>query len=182
MKINRVYFVLLFVFLLGCKEKASKDIPVEYDSMLQIEVGSGETVEAINFNDGNVDIAATCYIPVPSKGGPGHVLSYCDGLMVELTWDKVEPFENAGKPGVAFKGFRWRIANFLRENESTSGKSDWGLPHTEYFNTEFKTLVSSVPLKRFSNSKEPSAFSMIRARWLPKMIDVPEIQLKNSFE
>ncbi len=182
MKMYIVCCILLSVSLLGCKKKASNDIPVEYDSMLQFEVGSSETIEAVNFNDGNVDIAATCYIPVPSKSGAGRVLAYCDGLMVELTWNKVEPFENAGKPGVVFKGFQWRIANFLRENESTSGKSDWGSPQTEYFSSEFKTLGSSVPLKRFSNSNEPRAYSMIRARWLPKMIDVPEIQLKNSFE
>ena len=186
MRIYLACFVLSLVFLLGCSEKTPNDMPVAYDSMLQFDVGSGETPEAVHSGDGNIHVAATCYIPVPTKGGPGHVLSYCNGLMVELRWNKVERVEirlqNGSRSDLVFSGFQWRIANMLRENQSTSGRSNWGLPDSKTFCREFKTLGSTVRLKRLSNSKEPSAYQMIRARWLPKMIDVPEIQLKNGFD
>ena len=181
MKIYLCLFAFASALLLGCNNKTPNEVPVEYNSMIQFDVGSAETPEAAYSGDGNIHVAATCYIPVPSKGGSGHVLSYCNGLMVELRWNKVEPLEIGSQSGVVFSGFQWRIANMLRENESTAGKPNWNQPDTKTFYRKFKTLISSVPLKRFSNSKEPGAYQMIRARWLPKMIEVPEIHLKNDF-
>ncbi len=67
MKICPLLLVLSSVLLLGCNEKGTNDIPVAYDSMLQFDVGSGETPEAVHSDDGNIHVAATCYIPVPSK-------------------------------------------------------------------------------------------------------------------
>ena len=81
--------VLLPFLVLGCKEQGTNGSAAEHDSMLEFEVGYADTRNGAYNNTGDIHVAAKCYIPVPSKGGPGHVLSYCNDLLVEMKWSKV---------------------------------------------------------------------------------------------
>ncbi len=175
--------ILLPIFLLGCKDKGMNGSTAEYESMLQFDVGCADTRNGAYNNTGDIHVAATCYVPVPSQGGPGHVLSYCNDLLVEVKWSKVEPFRHVSKPGVVFTDLRWRIGNRLREDVGTTRTFGWTgpiNPNTKGFSQDYETLTTAVSFNHSSTDPNDGPFLMLRARWVPTKINPPEIQLQRS--
>ena len=175
--------ILLPIVLLGCKEKGVNESAAEYDSILQFEVGSADTRNGAYNDTGDIHVSGKCYIPVPSEGGPGHALSYCNDMLVELKWSKVEPFRHESKPGIVFTDFRWRIGNRLREGDGTTRTFGWTgpiNPNTRGFSHDYETLVTAVSFNHSSTDPNDGPFLLIRARWLPKKINPPEIQLQKT--
>ena len=176
--------IVTCLVLLGCRD-ADRGVPdAEYDSMLQFQVGHTATREGATRGSGGVHVAATCHVPVPSQGGPGHVLSYCGGLLVEMKWSGVRPLRDSPKPGLVFSDLRWRVGNRLMESSQDSRTLDgWHgpiEPGTSTFTEDYRLLVTPVSFRHTAKDAHKGPFLMVRARWQQGKLKPPDIQLREK--
>ena len=61
--------LLLGLFILGCEGDNGNS--AEYDSTLEIQVGCSDVPQVAADSGGQVYVAATCRVPVPSERGAG---------------------------------------------------------------------------------------------------------------
>jgi hypothetical protein len=178
--------IIFTVLLVGsCKRNSTPQEPVKYDSCLEFQVALRMTPLNVGdgYNDGEFKVITSNIVPIHREGGPGHVVSDVNGVIVEMQWSDVEP---AGRNGVNFTDFRWIIRNRLLCSDSeTRWWSDWSgrvSPNTQGFSTEFDALVTPVSIhpKSHDSAERPPPILFLRCRWLPSLPKVPDIDLRNN--
>lgn len=159
-----VWLAIAVVALVSGCGGQKKIVPdTEYNSAIEVRIGIADSTDAPE-----TAVVAKCLVPVPRQGGKGRVLASCDGMVVEMVWDKAESLRGMGtKEGVLFTDFGWRIRNRLVRGGSISTLG-WSKHKTAGFTVESKPLVSSIEL-RSDSWGAGGPFQVIRARWLPEM-------------
>jgi hypothetical protein len=175
--------MLLTVFLLGCSPAEKAVVVLDYDSTLLFEVGHADTSQGAYDNTGDIHVAAHCSVPVPRRGGPGRVLAFDNGLLVELKWSKVEPITDSEERGVVFSEFQWHIGNRLLQGKYDSRTFGWHRergPSTTRFTEDYRLLVSTTSINPGRDTQGEAPFLMVRARWHSVKLNPPDIQLLES--
>ena len=154
----------------GSTAAANIDCAVE----MQIAVVSGLKPDD-NISDGEWHLAATGILPVRSSGGPGHVVSNTNGVVIELQWDDVRMTHDGKR--IKFDGGKWRIMNRIDRRDGVSQTVEGG-PSRPALNIgmEFEWLASCEIDTMFT--ERAGRRLVIRARVLPETPSAPPLKLE----
>lgn len=160
-----VFVVILTLAVTSCSRSPSpgsvEPAPTGY---LEIQIGLGETSDETGefSSSGEFSVANSHVLPI-SSGGPQHVVSVVDGVVVEAKWQQAkESHYHEENPGVIFEGFQWVVRSELEYRNDTRSYR-WTRPEVQGFSRGWNLLITPLSV---DTSTEDSPMLAIRGRWV----------------
>ncbi len=169
----------IFIVISGCnQESETSDTEIKNSAIeFQTAVRSTPFKTGDDINSGEYRVVSSNLLPI-SGHGPSHVVSVKDGMWVEMKWSKVELYP---KDNIMLRDFKWRIRNPLKDKKGDSWNFGWYKrikPDSQGFSTEFDHLVTPTSLRHTKEELETGPVLVIRARWLPQLPPVKEVEIE----
>lgn len=165
---------MTLILLTGCGSESSSVLrdtgDIDCAIEIQIAVRSQPYREGEGMNAGDFYVASSNVFPIRSAGGPGHVISKSDGVIMEIEWSGVQLRErrkdqhHSFKNRISFDDFRFQLINQVLRPDGTSHGFGSG-PGSMTLGPEFDVTQGPVTFSAGVDNKESAL--VVRARLLP---------------